>query len=110
MSDPRVSAPRPVGFVTILAIAGCFALFLFLVRLAYVPRALQQGINLTPDQLATDQTWQATPEARLGYLQELRAKQDAQLHAYGWVDQKNGIVQLPIDRAMELVAQHYGTK
>jgi len=110
MSDPRNSFPRPVSLVTVLAIAACFALFLLLVWIAYVPRPLQQGINLTPDQLSSDQAWQATPEARLAYLQALRAKQDAQLHAYGWVDQKNGIVQLPIDRAMELVVQQSAAK
>ena len=96
--------------MTVLAIAACFALFLFLVWIVYVPRPLQQGINLTADQLSSDQTWQATPAARRSYLQTLRAKQDAQLHAYGWVDQKNGVVQLPIDRAMELVAQPSASK
>lgn len=103
-----MAAPRPVSLVTIFAIGGCFALFLVLVRVAYVPRALQQGINVPAEQLPADQAWQATPEARLDYLQTLRAKQDAQLNAYAWVDQKARIVQLPISRAMELVVRQYG--
>jgi hypothetical protein len=109
MSEPRSTPARPVSLVTIFAIAACFALFLFLVWLAYVPRPLQQGINLVAEQLPADQAWQATPEARLAYLQALRAKQAQQLQSYGWVDQKAGVVQLPIDRAMELVAQQYGS-
>ncbi len=38
-------------------------------------------------------------------LQKLRASEDAALSSYGWVDQKAGIVRLPIDRAMDLVVQ-----
>jgi hypothetical protein len=34
----------------------------------------------------------------------LRAAQLTRLHATGWVDKKNGIVAIPIERAMELMA------
>jgi hypothetical protein len=36
--------------------------------------------------------------------QQLR-EQDKVLASYDWVDQKNGVVRIPIDRAMELLAQ-----
>ena len=32
-------------------------------------------------------------------------KQDEVLASYDWVDQKNGVVRIPIDRAMDLLAQ-----
>jgi hypothetical protein len=53
---------------------------------------------------------QLPPEPRLEEtpmtdLQEMRAAEDKILHSYGWSDQANGIVRLPIDRAMELIAQ-----
>ncbi|HUC85551.1 MAG TPA: hypothetical protein VL970_10195 [Candidatus Acidoferrales bacterium] len=35
----------------------------------------------------------------------LEAAQDAQLNSYGWVDRSNGIVRIPIARAMELLLQ-----
>jgi len=38
-------------------------------------------------------------------LLEMRAAEDAALHSYGWVDRRAGIVRIPIDRAMELVAK-----
>jgi hypothetical protein len=38
-------------------------------------------------------------------LVELRAREDAQLGSYAWVDKEKGIVQIPIDRAMELVVR-----
>ena len=52
------------------------------------------------------------PEPRLQVspaqdLKELRAAEDALLHSYGWVDQQAGVVRIPIERAMELLAEHW---
>lgn len=38
-------------------------------------------------------------------LREFREQEDARLHSYGWVDASAGTVHVPIDRAMELIAQ-----
>ena len=35
----------------------------------------------------------------------LLARQTEKLNSYGWVDRSNGIVRIPIDRAMDLLAQ-----
>jgi len=53
---------------------------------------------------------QLPPEPRLeetpaSDLQEMRAAEDQILTHYAWLDQDNGIVRLPIARAMELIAQ-----
>ncbi|MGI8743164.1 MAG: hypothetical protein ACR2NN_11465 [Bryobacteraceae bacterium] len=60
---------------------------------------------------------QLPPEPRLQVrpyeeLQVLRAREDDVLSNYGWQDQKNGIVHIPIDKAMDIVAQRgpYGGK
>ncbi|HEX9076496.1 MAG TPA: hypothetical protein VF932_12000 [Anaerolineae bacterium] len=50
------------------------------------------------------------PEPRLEtvpgqLLQDLRTNEEQILHSYGWVDQKNGIVRIPIERAIELLSQ-----
>jgi hypothetical protein len=37
--------------------------------------------------------------------QELRRLEEAQLRSYGWVDRDAGIVAIPIERAMELLAK-----
>jgi len=37
--------------------------------------------------------------------QDIRVEEDKMLNGYGWVDQAHGIVRIPIDRAMDLVAQ-----
>ena len=38
-------------------------------------------------------------------LQALRARENAQLGSYGWVDQATGRVHIPIERAMEIMAK-----
>lgn len=39
-------------------------------------------------------------------LQEMHERENAHLSRYAWIDEKAGIVQIPIDRAMELVVNH----
>ena len=51
-----------------------------------------------------------TRDARKHTLQEARKTEAEKAGSYGWVDQKAGIVQLPIARAMELTAQQYAQK
>jgi hypothetical protein len=52
----------------------------------------------------------APPEPRLQVfapkdMQEFRAAEDATLKSYGWVDRATGVARIPIDRAMQLLAE-----
>ncbi len=38
-------------------------------------------------------------------LAELRAWENGLLHGYAWVDKNNGVVRIPIERAIEIVAE-----
>jgi hypothetical protein len=38
-------------------------------------------------------------------LDKVRLKEEETLATYGWVDQKAGVVRIPIERAMDLIAQ-----
>ena len=38
-------------------------------------------------------------------LKDLRAYEDSELHKYGWVDRQKRIVTIPIERAMQLIAE-----
>ena len=38
-------------------------------------------------------------------LTEFRRQEEKQLNSYGWVDQKAGVVRVPIERAMQLMAE-----
>jgi len=49
------------------------------------------------------------PEPRLQVaprvdLAAWRAREDVVLHSYGWIDRKAGVVRIPIERAMDLIA------
>ena len=41
-------------------------------------------------------------------LQKLRAREAPLIHRYRWADKANGTVDIPIDRAEELLAQQHG--
>ena len=60
--------------------------------------------------IASDYPTGAFPDPRLenderGQLNDIRLKEEQTLSSYGWVDEKAGTVRIPIDRAMDLVAQ-----
>jgi hypothetical protein len=38
-------------------------------------------------------------------IREFRAKENAQLNSYGWIDQQTGIVHIPIEEAKKLVVE-----
>ncbi|HZR59065.1 MAG TPA: hypothetical protein VFA74_19515 [Terriglobales bacterium] len=38
-------------------------------------------------------------------IHDFRLKEEQELHSYGWVDQQSGVMRIPIERAMELIAQ-----
>jgi hypothetical protein len=42
------------------------------------------------------------------WLQDLKEKQQQRLEQKGWVDQKNGIVRIPIEQAMQLIVENHG--
>ena len=50
------------------------------------------------------------PEPRLqsnaaAELEKARAQEDEILHSYGWVDRNTGVVRMPVERAMQMVAE-----
>ena len=58
---------------------------------------------------------QVLPQPRLQLhehldLERKRQAEDAILTSYGWVDRKAGVVRIPIERAMELVAERAQAK
>lgn len=55
-----------------------------------------------PSQIPPEPRVQSAP---LVDIQKLRAHEEAVLGTYAWVNRETGIVRIPIDRAMELIAQ-----
>ena len=101
MSDLSANdTPRPVSIVTIAAIFVLFAAFLIAAHYIYMPK--HTG-SFSGDGIRTAQQ-------REDILIELRKKQTELATKYGWVDQKAGVVRLPVERAIDLTVQQYGTK
>lgn len=70
--------------------------------------AVQTRTQAPPSPLASAR--EPTPEPRLLVtpgqdLKTLRAAEESILKTYGWIDRKNGIVRIPVDRAIEILAQ-----
>jgi len=95
--------------VAVAAIFILLSLFGVLAHRVYLGSRPAAPQNEAPDNLTKDLAWRATPELRRAYLADLRGKQMKQAQSYAWVDQKNGVVQLPIDRAMDLVVKEQGS-
>jgi hypothetical protein len=108
MSEPSAPAPRPVSLVAVAAVFILLSVFAVMAERAYLRGRPAAPQNEAPDNLSKDLAWRATPETRRQYLADLRQKQKKQAETYAWVDQKAGVVQLPIDRAMDLIVEEQG--
>jgi hypothetical protein len=63
---------------------------------------VSQGIGVDAGKLPPEPRLEVTP---ITDLQDMRAAEDKVLSSYGWIDQSHGVVRIPIDRAMDLLAQ-----
>jgi hypothetical protein len=101
--NPRLIALFGIGLVVAVALA------VIVTSLFLRYRAFQQARQETPvPRLARER--EITPQQRLQVdapkeLRQMRAAEDAALGSYGWVDKNAGIVKIPIDRAMEILAK-----
>jgi len=99
MSDsaPNFTFPHRTPVFTTVMVLLCFALFGWLAIKLYVPRSHRidrvEGVK--------------TPAERKELLLDHRAKEHEALTTYGWIDQKAGVVRLPIDRAIELTVREH---
>jgi len=100
--------PLHIPRLSVIAVLGCFALFLVLI-LFFRQSA---GVAAKPDltDVPEGDRWKLTAEGRAAKLADLRTKEQAKLNAYDWIDQGNGVVHLPIERAMELTLQDLNAK
>lgn len=94
-----------IGLVTGIIGAALLMWFLFDRYAASAERTSPK-----PDPMALTDPRKEPPEPRLQKtpvidLKQFRAGEDEVLHSYGWVDPAKGVVRIPVERAMELVAK-----
>ncbi|HXV81820.1 MAG TPA: hypothetical protein VEG60_18215 [Candidatus Binatia bacterium] len=106
----ELSDLRP-GYVGVFAIAIAIVIgaAVVITSLLMNYRAVQHARRDAPvPPLARER--EATPQLRLqvdapGELRQMRQAEEAVLTSYGWVDKDAGIVRIPVDRAMEILAK-----
>ncbi|HEY3043754.1 MAG TPA: hypothetical protein VGJ39_07000 [Vicinamibacterales bacterium] len=106
-SDANVNAVFAFGLA--LMLGGALILFLVWLLFGYLTsREARSAVREFP--LAAEQQNRLPPEPRLQInpkqdMIDLRAKEDAILNTYGWVDKTGGVVRIPIGEAMRLTVE-----
>jgi hypothetical protein len=92
-----------MAFLILIFLVGLWGLFDYLKN-----REAELGLPLSPAAMVNSQ--KQPPEPRLQAhaardMQDWRASEDRVLHQYSWINPDKGIVQIPVDRAMDLIVQ-----
>jgi hypothetical protein len=91
-----------LALLCIFALMFLYGLFRYFQSRENALQPPREGVNLDARRLPPEPRLQSSP---ILDLKQMRAAEDQILGTYGWIDQANGIVRLPIGRAMELVGQ-----
>ncbi len=124
MAEPSSSQPRfrghEVADVSGRRIAwvavGLVVSLIVVALLAYAARALlgpERPNAPANTQVPTQAIAAAAPQPQITPaldLKALREQKSAMLDGYRWIDQKQGVVQIPIERAMQLTAERSATR
>lgn len=77
-------------WISFLGAAGSFLIFVIILCIAYIPKRSH----------VVDEN---RIKERLEILATARSKVKKEADFYGWIDQANGVVRLPVSRAMDLL-------
>jgi hypothetical protein len=94
-ANPRLLTAIAVGIACFLAAAPVIVLLIF-------PGSSSRGGIERDPPLPPAPRLQVKPRADLAALRDAETRQ---LNSYGWIDRSQGIVHIPVDRAMELLVQ-----
>ena len=98
--------PIVLSGMSLAALAGLSLLAMWLLFDYFAARRARLEVAPSPvfeaRQLPPEPRLQVSPQQA---LQQMRAAETALLHSYGWVDRQGGIVRIPIERAIELLAE-----
>jgi hypothetical protein len=113
-------APKPILLFLLALIVGCLLVALLLRGMYSFLDAYENHHEPAQSPLAQQATSDTRtvspgevmkfPQPRLETdepreINDFREKEEETLHSYSWVDQQAGVVRIPIDRAMQLLAQ-----
>jgi hypothetical protein len=99
--------PLLLAAVGLLVVLVAVAAGQLLLLRHYAGRAAEEYPREVPDEARTPPEPRLLVNARSALL-ELRAEEEALLHGYAWVNREAGIVRIPIERAIEVLASPTG--
>ena len=91
-TEPSSSSPNKI--LTIVGVVGTLLLFVLILYLAYLPNR-------------AGPVDKARIEQRKQNLAENQASEIERATTYAWVDRENGIVRIPIEKAMDLTVKDW---
>jgi hypothetical protein len=109
--NPPVAGILLAAALVIVMAGACGAIIWITMGVLAKSRPLDKTITERGSIIAPDQKMlQRFPQPQLQLnphddLVSLRAREDMVLNGYGWVDRTNGVVRIPVERAIELLAQ-----
>jgi hypothetical protein len=105
--NPTLILAAAAGFLAVLAVV-LIAITVFEAVATGVPASISRPSDLLQGLQAAPAPTPPAPrlEAESGQsLEPYRAAEERKLSTYAWVDRQNGVVRIPIDRAVDLLAQ-----
>ena len=110
MAEETRHEERDIRPKVVLVFAGALAALSMLTllsmgwlwRVSRAPEVSIPAMLRQPERLRPGPRLQVSPAKD---LQEMRAVEERRLHSYRWIDLEAGIVSVPIERAMEILAE-----
>jgi hypothetical protein len=108
--EERDVSLRPVALAALGLTAVVLVVFVLMQVLLNFYAGIQSRRSAAPSPLAGAYGMKEPPMPRLqthpvADLRDLRARDEALLSGYAWIDRDAGLVQIPIERAMDLMAE-----
>jgi hypothetical protein len=91
-----------MAFLIVVFLFGLWGLFEYFVKREAALSLPSGAFPVSQQKLPPEPRLQPKPALD---MQQMRAAEERTLHQYGWVDPDKGIVRIPIDRAMDIIAK-----
>ena len=106
-ADVRLIVYSTLGLIVGMVVVCFIVVGIFNVMQKAMPRDPHISGIANPNKMPPEPRLQPHPANE---LQVLRQHEDDVLNHYGWVDQKAGVVRIPVDKAMDILARGFPTK
>ncbi len=101
-ADVKLIVYSTLGLVVGMVVVCLIVVGIFKAMQEAMPRDAPISSIANPNRMPPEPRLQAHPADE---IQALRQHEDDVLNHYGWVDQKAGVVRIPVNKAMDIMAQ-----